>query len=305
MRVLVTGASGLLGINFCLQISQKHDVVGIVHSHSLSNVPFQVMRIDLAYEERARELVLIVKPNLVVNCAAMAYLDQCEQQPQVAKIINTDLPAWLAEECVHNKIQFLHISTDAVFDGRKKSGYTEKDNPNPLSVYARTKLEGERAVRQANPNALIVRVNFYGFSISGARSLAEFFLYNLLAGKQMNGFTDVHFCPLYVHDLSTILMEMVSKGLRGLYHVVSPEMLSKYNFGVRIARIFSLDGSLITPVSVKESDFIAPRALNLILNINKLQSDLDKALPKQEQGLSHLHKHYQKGYATNLKKYTG
>ena len=95
----------------------------------------------------------------------------------------------------------MHVSTDAVFDGQA-AATTEQDTPNPLSIYARTKLDGERGVAEANPDAIIARVNLYGWSLSGRRSLAEFFFNNLSAGKRVKGFTDVYFCPLLANDLA-------------------------------------------------------------------------------------------------------
>ena len=150
----------------------------------------------------------------------------------MAQQINAEMPGSIAVLCKKKGIQLTHISTDAVFDG-KMGDYTEEDPPNPLSVYARTKLEGERTVAAEYPNAIIARVNFYGFSLSGKRSLAEFFLNNLIDKKQVNGFVDVMFSPLYVTDLVDTLVKMIEKELSGLYHVVSPESLSKYAFGER------------------------------------------------------------------------
>ncbi len=98
---------------------------------------------------------------------------------------------------------------------------------------------------QANPQAIIARVNFYGWSLNGTRSLGEFFYRNLSAGKNVKGFTDVLFCPLLVNHLVDLLLTMAEKDLKGLYHVVSSEHLSKYEFGCRIARLFDLDEKLI------------------------------------------------------------
>jgi dTDP-4-dehydrorhamnose reductase len=138
-------------------------------------------------------------------------------------------------------------------------------------------------------------VNFYGFSLSGRRSLAEFFLYNLLEGRQLKGFTDVHFCPLYVGDLVQVLFAMLEKKLHGLYHVVSPECLSKYDFGKRIADKFGLDGSLITPVSVYDGGLLAKRSPNLTLRVDKLLAT-GIQLPGQTAGLDSFYAHYQHGY---------
>jgi len=140
--------------------------------------------------------------------------------------------------------------------------------------------------------------------LSGKRSLAEFFLYNLLEGKPLKGFTDVHFCPLYVGDLVGVMFAMLEKRLSGLYHVVSPECLSKYDFGRRIADKFGLDGNLIAPVSVYDGGLLARRSPNLTLRVDKLLA-AGIPLPGQAPGLEHFHTHFQHGYPELIKSYAG
>jgi dTDP-4-dehydrorhamnose reductase len=301
-HILITGASGLLGINLALQAVNHYQVVGSVYSQELKGVPFQVLPADLSNRLEVEEVVKQSKPELIINCAALANLDICEKEPETAENLNTILPQQLAEICKREGINFLHISTDAVFDGIH-GDYTESDRPNPLSVYAQTKLQGENEVQKANPEALIVRVNFYGYSINGKRSLAEFFLYNLAAGLSVNGFTDVQFCPLLIQDLGDVLIKMIKKGLKGIYHVVSPESLSKYDFGLKIARKFELNENLIIPKSIKQGGLVALRSLNLTLRIDKLIHDLDLIPPGQDAGIKKLHRLFQEEYPEQLKSY--
>ena len=188
-----------------------------------------------------------------------------------------------------------------MFDGQR-GGYTEEDAPNPLSVYARTKLDGERAVLQANPQAIIARVNLFGWSLTGRRSLGEFFFYNLQAGKRVKGFTDVYFCPLLANELAQVLLKMLAAGLSGLYHVVSRECLSKYDFGVRLARRFGLDETLITAASVAQGGLKAARSPNLTLRNDKLAQALGEPLPSVSTGLEGLYTLYQQGYPQWLKR---
>ena len=301
MRMLVTGASGLLGLNFCIRTAHANELTGVVNSRSLQDAPFPTVQTDLLAKDAAAQLLDKVQPEYVIHCAALANVDSCERDQQTAAAINARVPAQLAELCRERGIGFLHVSTDAVFDGLLGS-YTEEDAPNPLSVYARTKLEGEQGVLAANSDALVIRVNFYGFSLSGSRSLVEFFLYNLMAGKTVKGFTDVHFCPLYVADLVDVMLAMIDKKLSGIYHVVSPECLSKYDFGKRIADKFDLDGDLIEPVSVNDGNLLAKRSPNLTLRVDKLLAT-GIELPGQTFCLDHLHRHYQHGYPGLIKSY--
>lgn len=302
MRILVTGASGLLGLNLAIQASRQHEVVGVVYHNSLMNVPFEVLSVDLGAPEALEHVIAFSRPDWIIHCAAMANLEDCEKSPARAARINTWLPGALADYASFLGARMLHISTDAVFDG-ERGNYSEEDEPNPLSVYARTKLEGEQAVLRANPQALVARVNFYGWSLGGQRSLAEFFFNNLSANRPVRGFTDVFFCPLLVNDLADLLLEMVTKDLSGIYHTVSSECISKYDFGAAIAKQFGLDGTLISPTSWKEGGLTARRSPNLTLNTGKLSAALGRPLPGIQAGIQRFHELYTAGYPKQIHNY--
>lgn len=299
MRALVTGASGLLGSNLCLLSCEKHEITGVTHRAGLKAAPFKTVSLDLTEDGAFQKLLQETTPQVVIHCAALADVDACELDPQGAQQINAQTPASMAALCQAAGIGFLHISTDAVFDG-VKGDYCEEDEPNPLSVYARSKLEGECGVLAAHAGALVLRVNFYGFSLGGKRSLAEFFLNHLQAGEAVNGFTDVFFCPLYVADLVDIIWEMIVRDLNGLYHVVSPQHLSKYDFGMNIAAKFGLDGSLIRPVSVQDGNLLARRSPNLTLRVTKMVNT-GVTLPTLAAGLERFHKDFQEGHASKIR----
>jgi dTDP-4-dehydrorhamnose reductase len=197
-------------------------------------------------------------------------------------------------------VRLVHISTDAVFDGRV-GNYSEEDLPNPLGVYAQTKLAGEKAVLDANPSAVVARVNLFGWGITGKRSLAEFFFYNLQARKTVMGFTDVFFCPLLANDMAEVLEKLFVRQLSGLYHLVGSECLSKYQFGVRIARRFGMDEGLIRPASVEQAGLRAARSPNLTLRVQKLEQALGGPLPGVSAGLDRFYDLYVQGYPQRLR----
>ena len=301
-RILVTGASGLLGLSFGLQFCDQHEIIGVANAHPLKGLPFELRAVDLAQPGAAQRLIAEVQPELVLHCAALANIDLAESQPALARRINTEVPGEIAAAVRRIGGKMIHISTDSVFDGQR-GDYSERDEPNPINVYARTKLDGERAVLQDDPDAIVARVNFYGWSLSGKRSLAEIFFYTLSAGKSMFGFTDVYFCPLQVNILGEVLLEMASRSLNGLYHVVSAEALTKYDFGTRIARLFGLDETLIQPVSWKDAGLRAARSPRLTLNSGKLASALGHDLPGQASGLSRFLSLYREGFQAQIRNY--
>ena len=302
-RFLISGASGLLGLNLALDASRAHEVIG-VDRNTLTAVPFKVIRADLLAPNAVHRILNESRPDAVIHCAALANLDACESQPDLARQMNTELPAQFADECARRKIRLVHISTDAVFDGQKDGSYTEGDMPNPIGVYSKTKYEGEKAVLQINPLAIVARVNFYGCSLNGRRSIAEFFVNNLSSGKNVNGFTDVIFCPMWVNHLGTLLIKMLDRGLRGLYHVVGAQAMSKYQFGVEIARKFGLRESLISPQSVEASGLSASRSHNLWLSTHKLSTDLGLVIPDFSTGLDEFYTQYQQGYPQKIRSYS-
>ena len=302
MKILIPGASGLLGINFAQEMMNEHEIIGIDRG-KLSNAPFKVLHRDLSDASVIDSILDSEKPEAVINCAALADLDACEEHPDLAESLNVNLPRHLARACKARKIPFVHFSTDSVFDGENDKFYTEEDKPNPINVYAKTKLEGEWATLVENPEAIVARVNFYGWSLNGRRSLAEFFYNNLTNNKSMSGFTDVLFCPMLVNDTARLIVKMVNKKLHGLYHVVGPHAMSKYQFGVELARRFKLKESDITPKSVVFSGLIAKRSNNLSLSARKLSTDLGESPPEFSTGLKEFYTQFEQGYPQKIRSY--
>lgn len=302
MKVLVTGASGLLGLNLSLGLMGTHAIVGLDRS-KLAGTPFELIKTDLLEPGVCSRLIDEVHPEAIIHTAANANVDACESDPDGARMLNAEFPGQLAELCAKRSVRLVHISTDAVFDGAKDGIYSEDDPPNPLGVYARTKLEGERNVLSANPDAVIARVNFFGWSLSGTRSLSEFFFNKLSNGLQANGFIDVWFCPMFVGDLALTLAKMLEKSLSGLYHAVGYEALTKYDFGLKIAHRFGFDEGLIQPMSVEESGLKAKRSHNLRLSVHKLCTDLGVAIPGVSTGIAKFYTQFKQGYPQKIRSY--
>ena len=302
MRLLITGASGLLGLNLALDAARLHDVIG-VSRRALVSTPFEARQVDLLEAGAVGKVLEAIRPGAVLHCAAAADLEFCERYPKVARRMNTEVPGEMAYECSLRNIRLVHISTDAVFDGLKDGSYTEGDEPRPGSVYASTKYAGEQAVLRANPYAIVARVNFYGWSISGGRSLGEFFVSNLSKGIAIKGFTDVTFCPTFVNDLGEALIKLLESELRGAYHVVGPDAMTKYEFGLAIARKFGYDESLISAQSVEEFGLAARRGHNLRLATHRLSTHLGISLPDFSTGLDKFHGQFLEGFPQQIQSY--
>ena len=301
-RILITGASGLLGLNIALEAAKEHRVFGQVNSYRLNTTAFSTIQTDLLVPGAIQRLIEDTQPDWVIHCAALANVDLCETNPQQAQQLNSEVAAELAQFVARGGARLIHVSTDAVFDGQK-GDYSEQDAPNPLGVYARSKLAGELAVAKANPQAIIARVNLFGWSLTGKRSLAEFFFNNLSGKKPCMGFTDVFFCPMLANDLGLVFLSMLEAGLSGLYHAVGSQPLSKYQFGVQVARRFGFDESLVIPTLVGDSGLRAARSPNLTLRTDKLIHALGEPLPNVSTGLEKFYTQYQQGYPQQIRRF--
>lgn len=296
-RILIAGASGLLGINLALEAAKRYEVIGVVHHQVLHEPGFRTVKYDLLDPDAIGRVLDDAGADWVINCVALADLDASESQPELAQQLNAELPGRMAAEAAKRGLRFLQVSTDAVFDG-VKGNYDEEDAPAPINVYGRTKRLAELAVKAVHPHVLIVRPNFFGWSISGQKSLAEFFYNNLSARKPVAGYIDRVFCPLLVNELAAVMLELLEKDLRGIYHVVSQDHLSKYEFGVAIANRFGLDAGLIKPTSTQ--DTFAPRALNLTMHSARLVKALGCRTSTIAEGIDELFRQFQSGYRSQL-----
>ena len=249
-RVLVLGAGGFLGSNVVRAFAADalDDLVLHVHDRAthLAEGMAKSFRADLARPGELEEVLSHVRPNLVVNCAALADVDACERDPALADALNHRLPTRLAAWAAASGAQLVHVSTDAVFNGRG-GPYREHDEPSPINEYGRSKLAGERAVAASDPKALIARTNIVGWSPTGTRSLLEYFHGRLARGESTRGFVDIHFRPLPVHWFWPACERLLAEGTGGPVHITGPEYVSKYDFGRRVAVAFGLDPDLVEP----------------------------------------------------------
>jgi dTDP-4-dehydrorhamnose reductase len=304
MRLLVTGVSGLLGLNLAWTVADRFEITGVLRGEravaSPGHTPFNVIESDLTCPGEVQRVLDLAQPDAIIHTAALTVVDRCERYPDEAHCVNTLLPQTLARAAACAGVPLLHISTDAVFDGLR-GDYTEEDEPNPINVYARTKLAGERAVAEAYPEALIVRVNFFGWSWQGNRSLAEFIFNNLSSNVPFFGFEDVFFCPLLVNDLIETLLQMLERKLTGTYHAVSSQCQSKYAFALMLAREFGFDEALISPAPFNKGNLLANRSPRLTLRSDKLSRDLGIHLPAQQPAVRRFAELYRQGYPKTLR----
>lgn len=300
-RVLVTGATGLLGQAVVLHAAAAGaHVIACVNRQNLTIPEVRSVRLDVRDVDAVRATMQRERPSLVVNTAAIAAPDQCEDDEDLAFQVNVRAAGVLAQACASTQAMFVHISSDAVY-GDGCPPFTEQAATRAASVYARSKLESEQAVLEELPAALVLRTNFFGWSASGRRSLAEFFHSALAAGRPVTGFTDVQFTPLYVRDFVELVVRAVDKRIGGIRNLGSATPMSKFLFGRTIAEVFGLDPELVRPGSRNAAGLRAVRNAELSMDSSVIAGELDTALPTIREGITRLYADHRAGLPATLR----
>lgn len=289
LRILVTGASGMLGKDVVAELVKEPGfaVFSLVRNKTAFLAGEQVVA-DLQSSTSIAALMQEVSPDFIIHCAALTDLDQCERERETAYRLNVASVQQLVD-CKTEKCRFIYVSTDSVFNGNAGS-YSESDRPEPLNYYAESKYLGERAAHKAYDSALVLRTNLYGYHMPRGKSLVEWALDNFSRGQCINGFDDVFFNPLFTIQLAKIIRQLLlRRDVVGTIHLGTSEYLSKFEFLQRLAVVFGYDQGLVTRTSSDTVRFKVRRPLNTTLNCSRLQH-LMGSIPSLNEGLELLRK---------------
>ena len=222
-------------------------------------------------------------PEVVIHAAAFTAVDECERQPDVAFRVNGEGTRFVAQACREAGLPMLYVSTDYVFDGEKPAPYAESDAPNPLGVYGRSKLEGEKHVRERLERYWIVRTSWL-FGPHG-KNFVRTILERARAGTPLRVVDDQIGAPTYTVHLAAALEAIITRGEYGIYHATSQGSCSWYEFARTIVREAGLDESLVTPIPTSESDAPTRRPRNSRLAPTHLEQQGLAPLPPWQEGL--------------------
>lgn len=290
LRLLITGVSGLLGSNLAYYFKDKYEVLGLYSSHPVTIKGIATEKCDLSLCNSISTIIHDFNPSVVIHCASLTNIDQCENDRETTRKINVLATRDIGENIIGRNIKLIYISTDAVYDGIK-GNFSEMDRVNPLNYYGLTKYEGELEVLRKE-HSLILRTNIFGWNIQNKKSLGEWILEELKAGRKIHCFKDAYFSTIYTLELARVIDIAIQNNLSGIYNCGGTDSCSKYEFALKIADCFGFDKTLITPISIDDFGFKAKRGKKLTLNVNKLQKELDYKLPTIDQSIDAFYKDY-------------
>ncbi len=299
MKILITGANGMLGSNLCTIYARDNEVIATdINKPDFSDCSNYKMDIT---NKNDLNLIEQEKPDLIIHCAALVNVDFCEEHEEEAEKVNSIGTRNVTEAAKNTGSFLIHISTDAIFDGEKKD-YKEDDEAKPINVYGKTKLDAETFVRKVGGDYVIIRTNIYGWNREEKFSLAEWMLDKLEKGEELPAFKDVIYSPMTVNNLGEAILELYNLRYKGVLHVAGSEPCSKLEFAQKIAKVFGLNRGLIKETSVEDLNLKAKRAKNMSLNVDKAKELLKTKLLNVEEGLKQFKELKDKGFVEELKK---
>jgi dTDP-4-dehydrorhamnose reductase len=285
-KLMIFGGSGFVGGNMAKIAQQNGWEVYIADNRPHPDLQAEWWMVNITDQNSVEEAIGAVNPTAVVNVAAIADIDQAEQEKELAHKINVDGARYVAESCAKKGIRYVFFSSDAVFDG-ESSCYNEDDQPAPVNYYGLTKLEAEQAVFRAHPAAVVIRISLVlGFPVTGGNSFFANLQSKLKLGKEVLSPTYEIRTPVDVLTLAECVLELCENGFSGVIHIGATDSISRYDLTKAVTRRMGYDEQLIKPQATPEAiPGRAPRHKNGIISVAKAQRILKTRLLSTEESI--------------------
>ena len=275
--LLITGGTGLLGVNWAVACREHYSVTLTLHERPIQLSGVHTCQVDLTDAAALCTFFAERQIENVIHTAGFTSVEGCERDPEAAHHCNVALAETVARAAADTGVGLIHVSTDHLFDG-KADIYFEDSAVSPVNVYGRTKAMAEETVLRAHPGAIVLRTNFYGWGPSYRPSFSDWLLNALRADRPLRLFTDMRYTPTNITPLVEAAMALSAQGASGIFHAVGDEALSKYEFGLRLAESFGLSPKLIEPVRLADQPELVRRPRSMALGTRRLRHFLGQGL---------------------------
>lgn len=268
-RVLITGGSGLLALNWAATIRKQNTVFLALHSRKLIMNGVNAFFIRLDSVSSLVDFLTKNKIDILISTLGLTNIELCEINPAAAEYTNMHLAGVAASACRQSGVRFVQISTDHLFAG-DKTFVNEEELVSPLNVYGKTKAAAEALILNINIKSLIIRTNFFGWGPSYRHSISDTILMALRSGQKITLYKDVYYTPIIISELVKLVHQLLEGDATGIYNVVGDDRLSKYEFGLLISKTFNEDSGLIHEGSIQDNANLVTRPLDMSLSNAKL-----------------------------------
>ena len=280
MKILITGSNGLLGQKIVQQLKKKNKSflatsLGVNRNPDCPNSFYSPLDISNQYE--VNKVIMDYNPDAVIHTAAITNVDYCETNPDLCHEVNVTATAHLFEAAQKVGSHFSALSTDFVFDG-KKGNYKESDQPNPLSVYAHSKVDAERIlINSAYKNWSVVRtIIVFGEGNNLSRSNIVLWAKDALSsGNELNIIDDQFRAPTWADDLAWACIRIAELHKTGIYHISGPETFSIYELVLRVAKFCDLDTKSLNKTTSESLNQAAKRPPKTGFDLSKANVEID------------------------------
>ena len=286
-KLIVTGASGFLGWNLCLAAKTEWDVIGIGHSHDISDFPAPLLSLDLCDTTGVESLFDKIRPHAVIHAAAQADPNFCQMHPEQTARINVEASENIARLCARFCAACVFTSTDLVFGGDNPP-YSESSPRGPVSVYGRQKAEAEQRMLEANEDVFVCRLPLmFGDAPLHSKTHLNTLIDNMLKGREIALFVDEFRSPVSGLDAAKGILRFLGVS-RGVLHLGGLQRVSRYDFGLAVSRALGVRDACIKPCHQKDVVMSAPRPKDVSLDSSKAVAlgwapdSIEKALEKLE-----------------------
>ncbi len=280
MKILITGSNGLLGQKLVRQLYKKNKsfLATSIGENRNPDCPNSFYRsLDITKQDEVNKVISDYNPDAVIHTAAITNVDFCELNRELCHEVNVKATGHLFQAAQNVGAHFSALSTDFVFDG-KKGNYTESDQPNPLSIYANSKVEAERILlNSANKNWSIVRtIIVFGKGNNLSRSNIVLWAQEALSsGKALNIIDDQYRAPTWADDLAWACIKIVELNKTGIYHISGPEIFSIYELVLRVAKYCGLDTKSLNKTTSESLNQAAKRPPKTGFDVSKARNEID------------------------------
>ena len=268
-KILLIGGSSLFSLNWALQKSKDQNIILGLHKKNVKINSTTSVKFNFLDNKKLFSEIRSLNPSVIVLTSAITSIEKCEQYKKNCKLVNYYLAKKICDIAKKIKIKLVFISTDQLFDGRKNI-YTEKSVENPQNYYAKTKLMAENYIKNNHSDHIIVRTNFFGWGPSYRRSFSDVIIETIKNNTIFYGYDNIFYTPILVNDLINIICAMIEKNAKGTFNIVGAESISKYNFALKLIKLFNLNTDLLKKRSYLNQQSNPKRPKNMCLSAKKL-----------------------------------